>query len=257
MKTFPISIMLLMLFYSVFGQAPNMFNYQAVIRNADGTLKVDQNVNIQIGLIQGSATGTSVYVETHAVQTNAMGLINLQVGSGTVVSGTIDSIDWSKGPYFLKLWVNGAEMGASQILSVPYALYAKKTGSGFSGNYNDLTNRPSLFSGNYADLTGKPDLFDGSWNSLVDKPIIFNGSYFDLTNKPVLWDSSWISIKNKPNFSAIAISGSYSDLLEKPTYAKVALTGNYKDLSDLPQLFDSTWINIKGKPTTLNGYGSY
>lgn len=110
-----------------FAQSPYKFNYQAVIRNSDGTLKANQNINIQIGLIQGSANGTTVYIELHAVQTNAQGIVNLQVGNGTVVSGSMDSIAWNHGPYFIKLWVDGIEMGASEILSVPYALYAGKT----------------------------------------------------------------------------------------------------------------------------------
>ena len=44
-------------------------------------------------------------------------------------------------------------------------------GSAFSGNYNDLTNKPTLFSGNYNDLTNKPTLFSGNYNDLTNKPV--------------------------------------------------------------------------------------
>ena len=59
-------------------------------------------------------------------------------------------------------------------------------GSGFSGNYNDLTNKPSLFDGNYNSLSNKPTLFDGNYNTLTNKPTLFNGDYTTLTNKPTI-----------------------------------------------------------------------
>ncbi len=79
-----------------------------------------------------------MFRETHAAVTNAYGIVNLNIGAGTVTSGSMSSIDWSAGPYFIKITVDGTEIGTSQLLSAPYALYAKNAGNGFSGNYNDL-----------------------------------------------------------------------------------------------------------------------
>ncbi len=59
-------------------------------------------------------------------------------------------------------------------------------GSGFSGNYNDLTNKPSLFDGNYNSLSNQPTLFDGNYNTLTNKPTLFDGNYNTLTNKPTI-----------------------------------------------------------------------
>jgi uncharacterized protein (TIGR02145 family) len=123
-------------------QSPDKFNYQAVIRDADGNIKANTSVNIQIGILQGSIGGTSVYVETYSKITTSQGLVNLVIGSGTVVSGSLAGIDWATGPYYIKLWVNGSELGTTQLLSVPYAKYADKAGNGFSGNYADLINKP-------------------------------------------------------------------------------------------------------------------
>lgn len=135
---------------STFAQSPDAFKYQAVIRDASSNIIANQAVGMQMTILQGSATGTAVYQETFAPTTNGYGLVNLEIGSGTVVSGNITTIDWSAGPYFIETALdasggtNYSVMGTSQLLSVPYALYAKNAGNTFSGNYNDLTNQPVI-----------------------------------------------------------------------------------------------------------------
>jgi len=112
-------------------QSAQSFNYQAVVRGASGNAIVDQTVGLQISILQGSASGTAVYVERFTPTTNDYGLINIQVGTGAVQSGTFSTIDWANGPYFLKTEIDDAggtsytEMGTSQLLSVPYALHAE------------------------------------------------------------------------------------------------------------------------------------
>jgi hypothetical protein len=128
----------------VYCQSPDKFNYQAVIRNTDGTIRANQNVNVLIGILKGSISNSPIYIETHLKASTSLGLVNLIIGNGTVVSGALSNIDWSGGPYYLKIWVDGAELGTSQLLSVPYAKYAEKAGNGFSGNYNDLINKPNF-----------------------------------------------------------------------------------------------------------------
>ncbi|MDA9121105.1 collagen-like protein [Flavobacteriales bacterium] len=124
---------------SSFGQAPEGFKYQAVIRDACNTILNNQAVGMRMTIQQGSIGGTTVYQETFSPTTNAYGLVNLEIGSGTVVSGDFTTIDWANGPYFIETAVDVTggtsytEMGTSQLMSVPYALYAKTSGSSTPG----------------------------------------------------------------------------------------------------------------------------
>ena len=121
---------------SSFGQAPEGFKYQAVVRDAGNTILNNQVVGLRMTIQQGSIGGITVYSETFAPTTNMYGLVNLEVGNGTVISGTFANIDWSAGPYFMETAVditggtNYSVMGTSQLMSVPYALYAKTSGNG-------------------------------------------------------------------------------------------------------------------------------
>lgn len=105
-------------------------SYQSVIRKTDGTLLVNTLVGIKISILQGTAGGTAVYAETQTPTTNANGLATLAIGGGTPVTGTFAGIDWSTGTYFIKTetdpvgGTNYTISGTSQLLSVPYALYA-------------------------------------------------------------------------------------------------------------------------------------
>jgi len=117
-------------------QPPQSFKYQAVARDNAGNVITDQNVSFRISILQGSAGGTSVYSETHSVTTNDFGLANLNVGGGTPVSGNFSTISWGSNIYFLKIEMDplgGSAyqlMGTSQLLSVPYALYARNSADG-------------------------------------------------------------------------------------------------------------------------------
>ncbi len=113
----------LLLSFSTFSQTPTSFQYQAVLRDASGGILANQQVEIGVALLQGSAAGNEVFSETHSVTTNDFGLVNLQIGS--VNTADMETIDWSKGPYFIEISVDGTVMGTSQLLSVPYALHAK------------------------------------------------------------------------------------------------------------------------------------
>jgi uncharacterized protein (TIGR02145 family) len=133
---------------------PNAFNYSAVARNAAGQPIATTTIGIQITILKTSPTGASQYSENHFVNTDAYGLFNLVIGAGAVQSGSMATIDWSNDNYYLKVGMDAAggtnflTMGTTQLLSVPYAMYAKSAGSvsggsNFSGNYNDLTNAPT------------------------------------------------------------------------------------------------------------------
>ena len=114
-------------------QTPEKMSYQAVIRDSDDNLIVNTSVGMQISILEGSASGTEVYVERQFPTTNNNGLVSIEIGSSdaTVVSGDFTTIDWSTGIYFIKSEtdLNGGSSytitGTSQLLSVPYALHAK------------------------------------------------------------------------------------------------------------------------------------
>ena len=81
---------------------PQRFSYQAVIRDDVNQLLNNQSVGIRLSILQGGETGNAVYVETHIASTSSNGLVSLQVGGGTVVTGALAQIDWASGPYFIK-----------------------------------------------------------------------------------------------------------------------------------------------------------
>jgi hypothetical protein len=127
-----ISLILGLLFNTtICAQSPEKISYQAVVRDADEHLLINQPVGMQISILQGSADGISVYVERHFPTTNANGLVTIDIGNGTILEGLFAEIDWKSGPYFLKTEtdLNGGSnytlTAASQLLSVPYALHAK------------------------------------------------------------------------------------------------------------------------------------
>jgi len=146
-----ISILAIILFttLTMHSQTPELMSYQAVVRDADSELLTDQTVGIKISILEDTASGTPVYVETQSPSTNSNGLLSLQVGAGTVVSGDITTIDWANHDYFIKTETDptGGENytidGTSQILSVPYALLSKKAVNVINDLVDDADNDPS------------------------------------------------------------------------------------------------------------------
>ena len=112
-------------------QVPNSFSYQMVIRNGNNELVANTTVGIRIGLLGGNAADTMWYEEEHTVKTNLNGLAYITIGKGNILKGAVSTIDWTKGPFFIKSetdptgGTNYSLIIVSQMLSVPYAIYAK------------------------------------------------------------------------------------------------------------------------------------
>jgi uncharacterized protein (TIGR02145 family) len=114
-------------------QAPQGFNYQATVRNNSGDLILNTNVYFKFNVIQGSETAVPIFTETHYVPTDDLGQVNLVIGQGTANTGTFSELDWSLGSYYLGIELDTGNgylaMGTTQLLSVPYALYAANSGN--------------------------------------------------------------------------------------------------------------------------------
>jgi len=124
---------------SIFAQSPQKMSYQAVIRNSNDSLLISTPVGMRISLVQSSPTGTVVFSETQTATTNANGLVSLQIGMGTALSGTFAGIDWAAGPYYVKTEtdLNGGAnytiISSNELLSVPYALFSSNGTPGPEG----------------------------------------------------------------------------------------------------------------------------
>lgn len=187
-------------------QAPQKMSFQSVVRNSSGTLVTNHSVGLRLSILQGSINGTAVYVETQTATANANGLVTLQIGGGTVVTGTFSAIDWSAGPYYIKSEIDPTGgiiygiAGTTQLLSVAYALYAEKSGTpgpigatGAKGDsgisvrntfvngdslYVTLSTGQTLNAGNVRGLKG-----DGFQNGTFNGQMLYwNGSIWELIN---------------------------------------------------------------------------
>jgi surface protein len=132
MKNYLFTVILLFLGLSLNAQAPQGFNYQATVRNSSGNLVLNESVRFSFNIIQGSQTADPTYSEDHALLTDDLGQVSLVIGQGSPTAGVFSEVDWSLGNYYLAIELdtgNGFEpMGTSQLLSVPYALYAENAG---------------------------------------------------------------------------------------------------------------------------------
>lgn len=172
MKKHLIIAAILFLGIASFAQAPESFNYQAVLRDADGTVKANESVAIQIIIRQGTPDGIAMYLENHNTQSTELGLINLRIGNGTT-SDDFSIIDWSAGPYFLELTVNGVEMGTSQLISVPYALHANTAEKTSGITATNIANWNTAYG--WGDHSGlyRPLGYVPAWSEITDIPTGF------------------------------------------------------------------------------------
>lgn len=183
MKKLVTMVVVSLMCFTIFAQSPQKMSYQAVVRNSTNDLLISSPVGIQVSILQGSSTGTPVYIEYQTATTNANGLVSIAIGDGNNLFGSIDAIDWSAGPYFIKTETdpNGGTdfsiAGTSELMSVPYALYAGNpnwllvgndiynTNSGYVGvGINGNPPQQGLSVGNGI-VVDQNDLCDGSLNN--------------------------------------------------------------------------------------------
>lgn len=139
LKPLPMKHLLALLFtallFTANAQAPQGMNYQAAARNSQGTLLINQPIGLRFSIRDGSLSGTILYSEIQTATTDAFGTFSTVIGSGIPVTGTFASIPWATGSKFMQVEMdvtggtNYVDMGTSQLMSVPYALYAQTSGN--------------------------------------------------------------------------------------------------------------------------------
>ena len=129
---------------SLFAQIPQGFNYQATVRNQTGELLTNEYVGIRFHIVQGTEQNNPVYSEFHYESTDDLGSLHLMIGQGTVEAGAFNQIDWSLGDYHMGIEINTGDgfidMGTTQLMSVPFALYALNSGTTNSASLPQGTN---------------------------------------------------------------------------------------------------------------------
>ena len=266
-------------------QAPEKFTYQAVVRSASNSLVANAPVGVRVSILQGGVNGTLVYMETQTGVTNANGLITLQIGGGNVQQGAFADIDWANGPFFLKSETdpNGGSnysiTTTQQMLSVPYALYSKEAGNGFSGDYNDLVNVPQIpqipadvsafnndagYITDYTETDPQYNAWNKDYNDLINKPTIptvptyvsaFTNDAGYLTNftetdpQFSAWDKDYNDLTNKPTL----FSGNYNDLTNKPMIPTVP-TNVSAFTNDAGYLTSADVQQAAGVPTVVSAF---
>ncbi len=230
MKNLYILLVAVLLSSSLMGQSPEKMSYQAIVRNAENTPVANQSVGMQISILQGSAAGASVYVETHAPMTNNQGLVSLSIGEGTVVSGTFTNIDWSAGPYFILTETDptGGEnytiTGTSQLLSVPYALHAKTAENIANDQVDDADADPTNELQNLT-LSGTTlNITDGTGVDL--NAIIPPGGTDDQT-------AAEVSVSPSGNLSSSNVQGALEEI-QQDVDGITSFTGDFNDLINVP-----------------------
>jgi len=166
MKKITLTFAIILTAISLIAQSPQKFKYQAVVRDNSGSIIADQFVSFRLSIHEVNPNGEIIYQETHTGTTNQFGLINLMVGEGFVVFGSFSLIDWGNSNKFLEVEFdptggsNYASMGTSQLLSVPYALYAAYAEETSAGDDGDWTvsgnNMYAAVSGNVGIGTSNP-----------------------------------------------------------------------------------------------------
>ena len=200
---------------SIFAQAPQAFKYQTIVRDNNGNILVSANVSFRISILQGTPTGTNVYSEKQIATTNQFGLANLNIGTGTLLSGSFNTITWGSGNYYVKIEFdatagnNFVAMGTSQLLSVPYALYAQSGVAGVTGSTGAVGAQGAqgiVGATGTMGSTGSTGLIGGG--SLAGNTSYWDGTQWVLNNANVFNNGANVGIGNSIPSEKLDVTGS-------------------------------------------------
>ena len=226
-------------------QAPQGFNYQATVRNAAGDLIINQNVTFKFNIMLNTSTSLPVFSETHYVPTDDLGQVNLTVGEGTATTGTFADINWGNGSYYLgielKTGTDFVAMGTTQLLSVPYALYANSSG-------NAQATTPNLASV-LAVNNGANNLQIKNIADPTDAQDAVTKTYSDQQLNNIWPDINGMieNLQNQINNLQVAISNTVPSVqIGSQIWSSTNLdVATYRDGTPIPQITDPTqWGNL-------------
>ena len=215
-KAFVLMLLALFTSFGLYAQSPLGFNYQAVARDSSGEILAGKTVGLQIGILHESSEGEAVYREVFFPVTTELGLINIVVGSGSVLHGSFEEIDWSQGPYFIQILLDPdggsdfTEMGTTQLLSVPYALHASSSADSFSGNYEDLENLPNLDNMIVLPNPEEGDMLFYSGESWEALPLGEEGQVLTIVDGVI----QWADLEHDPGNTVTDIDGNVYPVVE-------------------------------------------
>ena len=242
-------IILLAFWVSAFAQVPQSFKYQAVVRGNSGNVLVNQLVSFQLTILKDNPNGVVVYSERQNLSTNSYGIVNINVGTGTIISGDFATIAWGSFAHFIKVEFDAAGgnnfqfMGTSQILSVPYALYAESAGSAANDNDTDPTNELqnlsltnnslSLSNGGQVALDPYLDNTDNQNLSLNNEQLsISNGNTVSLTSLMDNTDNQSLSLNNDQLSISNGNSVSLTSLMDNTDNQTLSLNNDQLTISN-------------------------
>ena len=241
---------------TAFTQAPESFKYQAVARDAVGDIIPNQAVALRMSIVQGTASGTTVYSEEHAVTTNDLGLLNLTIGSGTIVSGDFSLIDWGSDNFFIQVEmdISGGTsyvvMGTTQLLSVPYALHAKTVENDVDEqtlNFNNVSGELTISNGNTITLpmtTGGDNW--GSQAAVTDATLSGDGT----SANPLAVQGD---LTDDQNITGSVLTGTSLTIgIENGTSETVDLSSLVDDADNDPTNELQDWSNLPGIPADFS-----
>jgi microcystin-dependent protein len=198
-----LSFAALLLCGMAWGQAPERIRHQSVVRDLDNNLITNQAMGVQITILQGGPNGANLYRERHALTTNAIGLLSLEIGGGVVQNGSLSAINWGTGPYFVEQAIdpsggtNYTVSQTTQLLSVPYALQAQSAGRANSAALADVANN-ILNAGQLEAPVGAVAPYSGPAGSVPAGWLLCDGGSYDLNLYPELYAVIGITYGSEP-----------------------------------------------------------
>jgi uncharacterized protein (TIGR02145 family) len=241
MKTFLALILQILITSFLWAQAPQGIPYQAVMRNADGSVMASNAVELTFMIHDGTATGSVVYQESHSLTSNTQGLVSCVVGNGVVSQGNFANINWGSGAKFLHVMMGATDLGTQQMLSVPYALYSETTNVSISPTGDTLT-----IGGNSVIVPGIS----------AANPTINGGLGSQVLTGNTTCANEFISVTGCGGQTSLTYDGRTYDLVEiggQCWFADNLATDQYRNGDPIPTGLDNTtWEN-----TTSGAYAIY
>ena len=275
MRNFILLFILSVITITVKAQSPQAINYQAVARDNSGNPLTNRNIGVRVGILSGSSTGTSVYSETHSVTTNQFGLFNIEIGRGVVQNGVFAQINWGSNTHFAKIDIdqNGGTnyqfVGTSQMLSVPYALYAENIAMLYEVNLKtDTVNlyqgdtinglgyqyapKPSYIAGEYEDLVMSHSTLPNGVSEILSYPVTFTSNMFQelipYTYESEIW-RLFANANSTPGYFPITFRATNSrGRIKSDKYILHILPCNIQTENGSVGIYKGTW----SFPLTLN-----